>query len=740
MSEGFVILMSFRFFQTVLAAVALLVFPLATGQASVIRSQHVAAELIFESTSFTPGQAREVILRLSMDPGWHTYWKNPGDSGQAPRIRWKLPNGFTAADIRWPTPVRISTPPLMTYGYENEVDLLTGLRVDANVRPGQYKARVEANWLECADICLPGKAAWDVKFTVTRDAAGASADGRASLFVNARRLLPAAPLATSRSAFVRDETLFVPVDTSEGGWLDEYYFFEASGELTEHAAAQKVVREGGASFVAVPMNPNAPATAFVDGVVVRADWFGETFAREISAPLQSRPASAASGGESIGVAGAVLFSFLGGLLLNLMPCVFPVLSLKVFSFLRHAGSSTRSRLFSSLAYTGGILISFWALAAVLLLLRGGGEAVGWGFQLQSPLFVFGLAVALFLFALNLLGVFEFNVSMTGLNAGEDNDGYGGSFFSGVLAVIVATPCTAPFMGAALGFALTQSALVSLLVFTALGLGLAAPFLLLTFVPGLARVLPRPGDWMVTLKQFMGFLMLATVLWLVWLFGKQTQVDAVAILLAAFLLTGIAAWVLGRWNQPTLSGMTRWIARGSAAGLVAFAVLAGIGASSRLGLNGDQGASVSPEAPAASGSRSHTNASDPDAVLAHLAGIRATAPDQVYWAEWSPELVAGLRARGVPIFVDFTADWCLSCKVNERVALNSPRIWKAIHAAGIVPVKADWTNENEAIGRAIADYGRSGIPLYVLYDRDGSSRFLPEVLTEGIVLDALDTLR
>jgi thiol:disulfide interchange protein DsbD len=354
-----------------------------------------------------------------------------------------------------------------------------------------------------------------------------------------------------------------------------------------------------------------------------------------------------------------------------------------------------------------------------------------------------LAVALFLFALNLLGVFEFSVSVTGLNAGEDNSGYGGSFFSGVLAVIVATPCTAPFMGAALGFALTQSTLVSLLVFTALGLGLAAPFLLLAFVPGLAKVLPRPGDWMVTLKQFMGFLMLATVLWLVWLFGKQTEINAVAVLLAAFLLAGIAAWVLGRWNQPTLGNGVRWSARVSAVILLGLALLVGFVANARIVLGDDMVISIQPPTGTETGSGGHraaAGASDPDAVLAELADIRATTPDRAYWAEWSPELVAGLRERGVPIFVDFTADWCLSCKVNERVALNSPRIWKAIHAAGIVPVKADWTNENEVIGRAIADYGRSGIPLYVLYDRDGSSRFLPEVLTEGIVLDAVNALR
>jgi thiol:disulfide interchange protein DsbD len=399
---------------------------------------------------------------------------------------------------------------------------------------------------------------------------------------------------------------------------------------------------------------------------------------------------------------AALFAFIGGMILNLMPCVLPVLSLKVLSFMRQAEAQKTRAWRHGLVFSAGVLTSFWVLAALLLILRAGGQAVGWGFQLQSPYFVLILAAFFFLFGLNLFGVFEFGTSFASLAGVVENPaGYGHSFLTGVLAAVVATPCTAPFMGAALGFSLAQPATVSLLIFTCLGLGMAFPYLLLSFSPSLLAAMPKPGMWMISLEQFMGFLLMASVVWLLGIFGLQTGLASLNRALACLLAFAFAAWMVGRWAGPANAFAMRFVARG-----IALLVVAGALAWALSGLDA---------------------AEDP------------ARPEGLRWEPYSAERLASLRAEGKPVFIDFTAAWCLTCQVNERLALADRRVQEKFRELGVATLKADWTRRDEEITQALAGYGRNSVPLYVLYGRADEPVILPEILTPGQVLKALDEM-
>jgi thiol:disulfide interchange protein len=413
-----------------------------------------------------------------------------------------------------------------------------------------------------------------------------------------------------------------------------------------------------------------------------------------------------TGESSVSVVLALAFAFLGGLILNLMPCVLPVLSLKIMGMVQQAGESPRERFRHGLMFALGVVVSFWILSGVLLLLRAGGEQLGWGFQLQSPSFVVVLAVFLFMFGLNMFGVFEIGTSLTAVGQGVGRkSAYAGSFTSGVLATTVATPCTAPFMGSALGFALGQPAYVAMLIFTFLGLGMAAPYLLLTTSPKLLKMIPKPGAWMETMKHVMAFLLMATVLWLLWVLGLQTGADGVLILLASLLLVAVAGWVLGRWGNIAKETTTRRVAQ-------AIALVCIVGALTF--------------------SLTSIHAQKPIIGNAQTQGT-------IKWMEYSPELVQRLRMEGKPVFIDFTAAWCLSCQVNDRVAFGSDEVQNAFREKGIAALKADWTNRDPVIAAGLAAFGRNSVPLYVFYPPGKEAVLLPEILTPGIVLDALENV-
>jgi thiol:disulfide interchange protein len=408
---------------------------------------------------------------------------------------------------------------------------------------------------------------------------------------------------------------------------------------------------------------------------------------------------------------ALLLAFAGGIVLNLMPCVLPVLSLKIFDFVQRAGNK-RSRLMAhGLSFAAGTVISFWALAGLLIALRNGGRGLGWGFQLQSPSFLVVLCALFTFFALHLFGVFEMGYLFTRIKRGHENEGLTGSFLAGITATLVATPCTGPFMGTAMAYAFTQNAWVSLLVFTALALGVAFPYLLLCSAPGLARFLPKPGAWMEHLKQFMGFPLLATVIWLAWVFGRQTSIDSMGMLLALLLVAGLSAWILGQWMHLRHPGHIRLTAL-----LVAVVIFMPTLAWVLAGVR-----NMPPMLPAMASDSLNTG----------------TVDGSIEWRAFSPKKLAALRADGKAVFIDFTADWCLTCKVNEKAALNRPEVARAFAAKNVVALRADWTNTDESVTKALAGYGRNSIPLYVYYPADGGDfKILPQVLTPKGVIGAL----
>jgi thiol:disulfide interchange protein DsbD len=599
--------------------------------------------------------------------------------------------------------MRIPADPLMSYGYEKEVLLLTEISPAATLTgPLTLAARVD--WLECKEACLPGKGDLEILLPLAKDKPARVASV-APLFARARADLPQAGKSLSLSGEATATTLTLK---AAGSSARSAYFFPSKAQIVEPGEAQKLDRDAAGLTLAMKRATDAPAFEGVSGVL---ELGGAAFEIEVpvkaEASAPAREAAPLATAMPVGGAAAVtttlpvalVFAFLGGLILNLMPCVLPVLSLKVMSFVRHGGDAPGGAVRHGLAFTLGVLSFFWILAGSLVALRASGEEIGWGFQLQSPVFVVFLTNLFLLLALNLFGVFEVGASLTAVaNVGAKTSGLLGSFWSGALATIVATPCTAPFMGSALGFALGQPTWVTLAVFTALGLGMSSPYIVLAASPRLLKRLPRPGRWMETFKQAMGFPMLATVVFLVWLFGRQAGVNAMTGLLGSLLLVGMGSWIYGRGGAALVGG--RRIA------LLASAV-AFVAAGLALGVT---------QARASTGPIAQLDAG---------------------WEPYSEERLAELRHAGTPVLVDFTADWCLTCQVNDRVALSRPAVRERLTKEGVVLMKADWTLRDEKITRALAAHGRQGVPVYALYGRDGAARLLPELLTPQIVLKALD---
>ncbi len=705
-----------------------------SAQSSDDRSPHSEATLLSAVSSMAPGEAFPVALRLQMDDGWHSYWKNPGDSGEATTIDWDLPPGFEVSEIQWPYPHRVPFGPMTSYGYSGEV-VLPVMITPPDTLSADRTVRLSgaASWLVCADICLPAEA--DVEVTIPV-AETAQPSRHADAIATARSKQPESvdgwTVRAARSS--GSYTLAVTPPDGRRPSLDGTYFFPSKKEILDHAAPQPVSRAGDTYLLSLQQSEYAEAAADrLRGVLVAPDGMtwddnGEVQAMRVDVPVDSTLPGVASeavtavadGGDknTLSLPWAVLFALVGGLLLNLMPCVFPVISVKILGFAEQAdGDATALRRHGGL-FGAGVLVSMWALAGVLLAVRAAGSQVGWGFQLQSPSFVALMALLFFAIGLNLLGVFEIGTRAMNwggqLQSNTPTEGGLGAFLTGVLATVVATPCTAPFMGAALGLALTLSTAGALLIFTALGVGMAAPYVGLSMAPGFLNRLPEPGAWMETLKQFFAFPMFATAVWLVWVFGQQTGNGGVALLLFGLLLLGMAGWVVHRWPSPALSRagtvLTRSLATIMIAGAVATALIgAGYGRSA---------------APAAETSTAPADAS-----------ASASA-----WTEFSREKVEELRAEGRPVFVDFTAAWCLTCQVNERTVLNTDVVQRHFQEQNVALLKADWTNRDPAITEAIESHGRSGVPVYVLYPGDGSGpTLLPEVLTQDIVLNALDDL-
>jgi thiol:disulfide interchange protein len=708
---------------------------------------HVHVQLVVPASGLNRGAAADAGLYFKIDPGWHVYWKNAGDAGEPPHMKWTLPDGIAAGPLQFPAPKRLPLGPLMDFGYEDEVLFPFTLNVTQSAKAGPALLHAKVDWLVCQASCIPGK----VELEVSRDVNGgpgkpAPVSADAEIFNRLSGRLPKPLPAGMKASFEPTKEGFrLSVET--GKKETEATFFPADQEIVDNPAPQKIVSSakglildlkkdanlsanpaqlkgvlelsggrtyeiaagaGPAAATAVSSSPKTPvappATSSAtpaDSVPAAAPASVASHSSASSVQSTSIPAKALTASPSGSALRAFGLAFLGGLLLNLMPCVFPVLFLKGLSLV-NSGNEERHKLrLHGLVYTAGILASFWALVAVLLGLRAAGGTLGWGFQFQSPVFVALMAGLLFFLGLSLAGQFEIGLTLTSTGGSlAAKQGYTGSFFTGVLAVVVATPCTAPFMGAALGYALAQSAAVTFAVFTALALGLALPYVALTLQPAWTRLLPRPGVWMEVLRQAVSVPIFGTAIWLAWVLVRAYGADMLLALLPSFLLLAIAGWFLGRWPARRWAAVVAGVIL---AGVIAVSVLA----PNRLGRASDNG---------------------------------STAENHGGWEPWSAEAVSRYKAQGRPVLVDFTASWCLSCQVNERVAFEQPSVQKAFQDGNVALLKADWTRGDDAITQALAGLGRSGVPAYALYAPGHSEpQLLPEVLTPGIVIDALGKL-
>jgi thiol:disulfide interchange protein DsbD len=678
-----------------LAALLLLIAAATPAAAQLDGAPRVQTRLLAEHASVAPGGTVTIAFEQIIRPGWHTYWRNPGDVGQPTTLDWKLPAGWKAGALQWPYPVRLPVGPFMDFGYEGKAWILSNLTAPADAKPGDtVTLKAAATWLVCKEVCVPEEATLDVALKIgppdaaAMPAAFATARARLptpspwtaryrigdslDLYVAARSLVDARPTAAS----------FFPFDTgSVKGPAPQTLGFAASGLILRTEPGKALVKKGGP----------------LDGVLVLASADGSTQALEIHAT--PGPVPDMESGPDTGFLTALLLAFLGGLILNLMPCVLPILAMKAFALSSQAGRDRREAVRESLAYGIGAILSFVALGGLLLALRAGGQAIGWGFQLQEPVVVAGFALLMFGVGLNLSGVFE----IAGFGGGDSltrRGGEAGSFFTGVLAVAVAAPCTAPFMAAALGYALTQSAPLALGIFLSLGIGFAAPFVLIGVSPMLMRALPKPGAWMIRFKQALAFAMYGTAAWLVWVLAQQAGANAVAAVLAAMVITGFAAWIWGvsRFYSPR--------GRGIGALVTLIAIVAALSCLSIL---------KSSPAPAAT---------------INVTGL----PSESY----SAVRLASLRGENRAVFVNATAAWCITCLVNDEAALSGARVKDAFAQKHIAYLIADWTRRDPEITALLAAHGRSGVPLYLYYAPGAAEpRVLPQILTEGEVLAALE---
>ena len=688
---------------------------LAVGPGAV-KNGAVTAELVAGQASIQPGQPFWVALKLNHDAHWHSYWINPG-TGYATSLTWKLPEGFSAGPIVWPTPhvVKDSTGQVTGLGYENEVPLFTEITPPATLPLGTAVTLLaKAGWLMCKDSCVPGEAELELKLPVSATAAGDDS-AAAKNFREAFALLPK-PDSNWIATATREEKSITLRLTPAAGLTHrptDLHFFDHDA-LLDYAAPQTVREQNGAYVIVLTRSVDAPPNAArLNGLLTSANGWsaGSGYGGiAVDVPFTTAPAAVSTAGPAKGapaaaapstLLGTLLLAFVGGLILNLMPCVFPVIGIKILGFVNQSGNDRKKITLHGLVFASGVLLSFWTLAGVLLVLRAGGSQLGWGFQLQSPAFVFGMAVFMLIFALNMSGLFEVGLSATGVGGTlQMKEGFGGSFFTGALATLVATPCSAPFLAPALGAALSLSAVESLLIFTAIAIGLSTPYLLLSIFPQAIKLLPRPGAWMETFKQFMAFPLYATVGWLLWVLAGQTKDDDNALLLIAFgfVLVAMATWVYGRFGQAHGKPGRQRFGRIAAAALFATGLATGW-----------------PKGAPAENATGY----------------------QVTWEKWSPEAIAAGQKAGQFVYVDFTARWCATCQTNKAAIFHNDALLAEFAKRHVLLLRGDWTNKDPKITAELARWNRSAVPFNLIYSPDKPEPLvLPELLTAGKVLEGL----
>ncbi len=692
---------------------------------STFKTEQVQAELMAHAPDGAdPGKTVWVGLQLAHKPEWHTYWKNAGDSGLPTVLNWTLPAGVTAGEIAWPTPKKIPIGNLANYGYEGTVLLPVPLTITPAFKPSLLASDVEiklkATWLVCRKECIPEEGEFALKLPVKGSTALNGAQFASAFAQAPRPVLPAvAGVSIPSSLKIDGASIALAVQNLplalRGKTLE---FYPESNEVIETAAAFTQSWNGAVWNASVPLSAqrsNSPLmmpivlAADVDGVrtsyrteiKVTGDWPKLAAVTQmppaLETALKANAASTAPAGPPITLLAAILGALIGGLILNLMPCVFPVLAIKVMSFAQRSDDRRAHRI-SGVAYTVGVIVSFLALGALMLALRAGGEQLGWGFQLQSPAVVAALAVLFTVLGLNLAGVFEFGSFLpSGIASRQAKNPTVNAFLSGVLAVAIASPCTAPFMGASLGLAVSLPVVEALLVFGAIGVGMALPYLAASLIPAVARALPRPGAWMDTFRRVMAFPMFATVVWLVWVLGQQSGIDGAGALLALLVALSMVIWAF------TLKGRSR-----TALGLFSVALLAT--ATATIGPN----------------------------ILKPLEVASAVAPGE-RWQAWQPGRVDQILATGQPVFVDFTAAWCVTCQYNKKTTLAHKDVLADLDSKNVALLRADWTRRDPAITAALQQLGRNGVPVYVVYKAGSAPVVMSEILSVDEVRGALARL-
>lgn len=712
---------------------------------------HTKIELISENATVKPGESFTVGLRMKMDDGWKTYWKFGGDTDAPTTIAWTLPKHVKAGDIQWPAPKRFIQSSvglvLVGFGYEKEVMLLTTMSLPASFDKKELKIKADVEWLECdAETCVPGGGSAELVIPVSKAASKPGKDAPA--FAASRATIPTAAEGWKTGFVLEGEQVvleFVP--PAEFGEIEKPAFYPSVPDLLNLTSTGELARDDNGAFRLIfdkgEFAPEPVDFRKIKGILLDADGGklpGGAKALELELPVGSvipekkdarsdavesnsagsataaassaEPAAGTAKGAAAsanpkapkGFLSIAFFLFLGGLILNLMPCVFPVLSLKIMSFVNHAKDTNTKPWHHGLVFAFGVLLSFWVMALAMIILKKSVPGINWGFQMQSPVFVALMAILFFVLGLNLLGVFEIGQSMSGVGGNlQHKSGFAGSFFSGVLAVLVATPCTAPFMGSALPVAFAKPAPVALALFTFLGLGMALPYVILSSSPGLMKRLPKPGEWMITFKQVVGIIMMFVVVWLLWVLGSLDWSEKMAVgadglvkIFAAFVVIGTGAWIYGRWGEIGRKMPTRMVA-----GLLGLLCL---------------GAGIA-------------------------MAVKPPAEPSEQWVAWSPERVEAELAKGNSVFVDFTAKWCITCKANKLNVLTRPDIEDDFRKAGVVTMVADFTSrKNPDISNALEQFGVEGVPAYPLYTASGEApKLLPNILTKGIVRDELNAL-
>ena len=638
--------------------------------------------LVSESTTLQPKDSLYLGIKFELEKDWHTYWENPGDAGEGAVIKWSLPDGVSTSEILWPGPERIPVDPLMTFGYNNEVILLTKISTSDKIDfPIELNAQV--SWFTCKDICIPQ-------------------DGNVSIVINEGELTKSNDYAEIKQYVDKlpkdflenykveklEEKYFLQ-STLENNKFDSIYFFPREYGLIDYVENQIYEKNENSFSLEVKASKTGMKLPYFDGVIKAINSEG-TFFFDVNFPLNIQ-------NEDKNLFLLLVFAFLGGLILNIMPCVFPILSIKVLRFIQYSEDSSVETYKFGLSYSLGVILSFLLIALILIGLKSSGEVIGWGFQLQYPLVIsilFYLFIALgFLFMSNLV----IGSQLGNLNSlvKVNNESFE-SFLTGILAVVVASPCTAPFMGSAIGFALLQPSFNSILIFLSLGLGFALPYFILSIKPTLLSFLPRPGPWMETFKQFMAFPMWASALWLLWVLSGQVDSDTVILVLIGGLALSLSLWLLEK--NTTEIKLVKWILRGTAIVLIGFSIY------------------IIP-----------TSYSTKKEIFTK---------DEIY----SEQRLRELRNSNQIVFLNFTADWCITCKVNERVALKTQKVQKILKRESINYLEADWTRKDEMIASKLEEFGRSGVPLYLLYPSKGKPIILPEILTEDILIKYLLEVR